>query len=830
VSAVARVTAPGVAPAPGFSHVFAAASWPGRDSAVIAAAIDPEFLAGIGWDPAALVLSPPLGHRLIIRPACMAAGCLATVAGPRQICLSCQRRLAEHGLGDEQISLLPALPAPARGPGPCLVDRCGRERMSAPAGLCRSHADLRRNLGLDVTGFLVHPLARPLPACGPCAVAACTRQRRHRDGEYCDAHQYRLRHAAGADPDLDEGRWRRTEPAIARGGEVSLRGLPPLVIAQVLVGLQQRCRINAVKTKEADLRAVCDDLRRQQTASIRGFAVDEARDPGYKGLANCLITHARRALASPETEVLKDEWDLALFGHRGTADFTQISQGWLRETAKRWAADDLPGRRIRAGRITSGGLAIRHHVGCLARLSESLRMRPDRGDQPAALGRTDMEAFLHRLAYLESRGKISGDARIRACREVRHVLTRARAMGLTRPGAVAGRLGEDFAIHLADVPAKPEPGESGRDLPPEIMRQICARLDDLSSSEMRTGIELAIDTGRRPEEIACLDYDCLARDADGAAVLIYDNHKANRPRRRLPVSEATGQIITAQQRRVRARFPDTPAGELKLLPTDRRNPDGRKAITAFSFGFHHRAWVTRMPGLTTSDGNEFDKRRIFPYAYRHTYAQRHADAGVPIDVLRELMDHRKLDTTKQYYHVGEKRRREAVDRVAALQFDRHGNRVWRDAQALLDSEHTRRSVGEVAVPFGVCAEPSNIKAGGKACPYRFRCAGCDHFRTDVSYLPDLRAYLDDLLRNRERVLAATDVEDWARAEALPSAEEITRIRRLIARITGDLGQLTTAERADIEQAIAAVRRHRTTMLGMPRVRPSIIDIRTGRTA
>jgi hypothetical protein len=64
----------------------------------------------------------------------------------------------------------------------------------------------------------------------------------------------------------------------------------------------------------------------------------------------------------------------------------------------------------------------------------------------------------------------------------------------------------------------------------------------------------------------------------------------------------------------------------------------------------------------------------------------------------------------------------------------------------------RRAIGEVAVPFGTCAEPFNVKAGGHACPYRFRCTGCDHFRTDASYLPDLHTYLDDLLRNRERLL------------------------------------------------------------------------------
>jgi hypothetical protein len=33
-----------------------------------------------------------------------------------------------------------------------------------------------------------------------------------------------------------------------------------------------------------------------------------------------------------------------------------------------------------------------------------------------------------------------------------------------------------------------------------------------------------------------------------------------------------------------------------------------------------------------------------------------------------------------------------------MQFDRHGNGVWHSAKALLDDEHLRRAVGEVAVP------------------------------------------------------------------------------------------------------------------------------------
>jgi integrase len=803
------------------AHVFGGRPAPAGLAAALAAVIDPAFLAEAGWDAGLLVLRPPAAHPLLGRPVCRAPGCQTTAPARTRVCQSCQWRLAAAGLGPDQVSALAPRPYPVRGPGRCAVSGCEREHVSAPAALCRAHLDQLEELGISTGQFLVGPSVWPLPACGPCAVAACPRQRRHPDGLYCEAHQMRLRAARRADPGFDEQRWQVTDNAIGTGGQVSLRGLPLLVTAEVLAGLQRRCRIDAVKTGEAELRAVCDDLRRQQVTTMTGYRIDPARGHEFKGLANSLITHARRALAGPETEVCGDVWDLSLFGHRGRLDFTAISQRWLRETVRRWAADDLPKRRVNPGRITSGGLALRHHIGCLARLSESLRMRPDRGEHPAALGRADMEAFLHRLAFLASAGKISGDARIRACREVKHVLTQARLMGLTRPGGPAAGLGEDFAIHLADVPVKPAPGERGKDLPAEILRQLCQQLRRLPSPEIRTAVELAIDTGRRPEEIATLAFDCLARDADGAPVLIYDNHKAGREKRRLPISEATASVVLAQQQRVRARYPAMPVAELKLLPADRRNPRGAKALTAFTLGFAHRAWVTKLPALTTSDGTEFDKRKVILYAYRHSYAQRHADSGVPIDVLRELMDHRKLDTTRGYYSVGEARRRQAVDRVAAMQFDRHGNRVWRTAQALLDSELVRRRVGEVAVPFGVCAEPSNVKAGGSACPYRFRCAGCDHFRTDVSYLPDLRAYLDDLLRSRERVLAATSLDDWAKTEALPSEQEIARIRHLISKITGDLGQLTPAERAGIDDAVNAVRRHRATMLGMPAIRAAI---------
>jgi rRNA maturation endonuclease Nob1 len=91
--------------------------------------------------------------------------------------------------------------------------------------------------------------------------------------------------------------------------------------------------------------------------------------------------------------------------------------------------------------------------------------------------------------------------------------------------------------------------------------------------------------------------------------------------------------------------------------------------------------------------------------------------------------------------------------------------------------------------------------------------------TAASYLPELRDYLDTLLRTRERVRSARDLEEWAKAEAMPSDEEITRLRQLIRRAEGDLDQLKEADRRQITHAIEVVRpTRRAVHLAMPAIR------------
>ncbi|MGH8992351.1 MAG: tyrosine-type recombinase/integrase [Acidimicrobiia bacterium] len=807
-----------------FRHVLAGVVLSGA-ALRLARLLDRGLLDESGWDPRLRVLFLPAQHRLLGRPVCRVDGCGRTVhSGLPDVCHRCFTRLTRLELTPAEIATaaeFPAAPAPADR---CAVSGCRRQPTMRGAVLCEPHVRQfrQRRPRRSREEFLADGRVRPLPPFSECLVAACTRPADSACG-YCNTHYQRWRVTQQRHPDLDPRWWQAREPGVPEPGQVNLRALPSLVVVEVLFGIQQRLRGGA-KLTEVNLRAVCDLIRREQARSIEECEADRFPTKAARSLLRAFVRDVRRALADPGQEQAKDRWDLAIFGHRGTLSFRRIVQPWLAQTAKRWAAEQLPRHR-------GGGVArVQSKINSLGMLSEYLRHRPGHGLAPTMLGRSDIEGFLNRLAYLESTGRISRYHRNLVIRDVRAVLAGIRLLGLTRAGGPAAGLAGDFTIERGDIPADPERGEPGRDLPAEIMTVLCDHLDSLEPAEVKTAIQIGIDTGRRPEDILALALDCLTRDKDGGAVVVYDNAKADRLGRRLPISEATAEVIKSQQDQVRTRFPNTPARELKLLPTPRRNPDGRKPISISMLEGRHRHWVDTLPTLRTRDGVAFDKTRVVPYAYRHSYAQRHADAGVPIDVLAELLDHRSYTVTRRYYRIGEDRRRAAVDQVTALSFDRRGKRIWRDAQALLESEHARYAVGEVAVPFGVCAEPSNVKAGGNACPFRFRCVGCDHFRTDVSYLPDLHAYLDDLLRNRERLLAATDIDEWARAEATPSKDEISRVRRLITRIHHGLDDLTPDERSQVEQSVATVRRYRTVMLGLPRVRPPLPDLYPERTA
>jgi integrase len=803
--------------------------------AALRAALREEFLTSAGWDPAGQLFAPQRDHPLLGLRKCVVIDCTAGVRTPNtDLCKVCIERFKCSGLTMADFAQIPC-GKKVFGQKPCRVGECGRISGSA-CGLCETHRDQWRKTDLSVDEFII--TAKPLSANGECTVVSCSREAESRAGRLCQNHRirwsaYRKRFPEAADFE----RWLRTADPINADHFVIFRGLAEVLQLELLVALQARTDAGT-RTLVTGLRAIVSTLRRNEATSIYNLADDQVA--GLRSDAAVLLRSLRtlleRRLSTPETEREKNVWDLGVFGFaHWTLSFTNISQPWLIETAKRWTEDNLPQHRGRQG----GGTA-KTTIAAVTLLSECLReTRTDEGTVPADLGRSDILALINRLAHKERAGEITARTRLSRCRYLKRFLHDIRVLGLTRIDGPAAGLPDDFHMGRKDIPSEPILEEAGRGLSAWVLRIINDNLDVVakrSGTDARRMIELLIDTGRRPDEICKLPMHCLTRDESGKAILIYTDSKNDRPNRRLPIAEATAQIILDQQTEVRKRFPDTDAQRLVLFPKDRQNRDGLKPASEPAFGKLHRDFIDSIADkLVTTvrgpDGVErkehFDPRAIVPYSYRHSFAQRHADEGIAPDVLRDLMGHDSMQTTLGYYNVTEKRVRAAIDRVSAHQFDGQGRRVFHGIQGLLADAHARTRVGQVAVPFGICTEPSNVKAGGQACPYKFTCLGCGHFRSDPSYLPELKSYLQQLLADRARIEAATDLQKWAKDQLTPRDQEIAQLRGLINRIEAELSDLSGEDQARINEAITVIRTTRQTVhLGFPAVPPPSVTDRS----
>jgi len=813
----------------------------GRTADPLARAIDYPLLVSLGWDPVTKTLAPDRQHPLLGYSICRVAGCESEAWDRSGLCGGCRSRFEAGGEASiEAFAALGARPKNRSRDRRCLVCQIpGFERPVGTNDLCLSCDGLRRRRRQDVAAYVSgdggYPPAQPRPGLGLCTVAACGRLAARRETGLCGAHDGAWR-VAGR-PDLAAFRPGASPCLADRSGRVVLAGLGDDVIAEVLYGVQASVA-EGRRVLTTNLRGVVGHLRRCGAANVADAVATAAPRTPVRSFLAFTADRAGLVRSDPGTEQEADVWDLRLWGAAGRLSFAggaasprypgaeatrAITQPWLKAAAKTWAAEAL-------STMTAG--PVRAVIGAVGLLSEHLARRSDGGIDPAALSHRDVQDFLARLARLERAGRLSAHRRAHSINMVAKFLRDCREMGLTQPGAVLGRLPGDVVIRRAERPRTTRRDDTvGAALPEVVMSQLLSpgnleRLEILAGATIRAAVELGAGIGRRTAELcslrlACLDYDeHTGEDGErrSSPVLVHDMPKVLKAGCRLPIHDREAAIIVAQQQKVRTAFPETPAERLVLFPRSLKNPEGTKAVGTSQLQRVMRAWVSALPRL---DGPErdgagrsipFPRELVIPYAFRHSFAQRHADAGTPVDTLKELLGHDTVRTTLGYYRVTARRKRAAQDALGPLQLDAGGRRVRPDGRELLPTEALREQIGQVAVPFGICTEPSNVSASGRLCPFRHRCFGCEYFRTDPSYQPELRGYLAQLLADHERLAAAVpQLAEWARADAVPSGEEIEVVRRLVLANQEVLAGLGTEDRQRVEAAIATARTSRAAL-------------------
>ena len=756
------------------------------------------------------------------------AGCRNVRRGVDPLCHAHRRRFDRSGSDDLEGWLTSDGPRFKRrwvSEETCAVTGETGEACPRPAAgawqLCHAHDTTwreQRRGGVAFGEFLTR--AGPLPGFGPCLTASCYLAAAHKRVRLCELHD-RLWHDAGCPRGGQFEAWaaRARQPVNHR--VLSLRGLPELVRLELIYAIG--CRVKEqVRTATGNMSRYVDELRASGAGSVLEFDLagfDPAGNRDYGRFARFTANCVRLAYGDAGTERAAQVWDLRLFGRSGRLDFTPIRQAWLAEATKSWAAAALGNRNHEM---------VRARVRSVAVLSKILASGPGGGHDPASLSRADVDRFLLRVrsAASPSTGRPCSPRRAASIVEdCAFVLREARDMGLL-PGLAA-----TFAIRRGDGGRNIPEEEPGRALPAHVVAQLDAHLEILRSVPGSAGgpahrslgvlgdhagdmAELAYQllkgTGRRVGEVASLHLECLDADEHGKPVLVYDNHKAMRMGRRLPLADsALVEAIRAQQAWVKARFPGTAPGDLWLLPRGTRNTTGTAHIPAGQLAMWMRVWARRIPridagGLDSSgEPVPFDRSHIHPHAFRHTYAQTMADSGVAPSVLRDLMDHRSIDTTMGYYSVGEAKKRAAMELLAHHTVDNRGTvRPLHGERS--SAARLREQLSWVAVPMGKCSEPTNVNAGGGACPIRYQCAGCPHFESDPSYLPELLAYADELRREREAMIAV-GAANWVVANV---SGQLDVILGHIRRHESLLERLSAGERSLVHEASATVRKAR----------------------
>jgi integrase len=766
------------------------------------------------WDEALWLFTGDLESDRTAVWACTTPGCLTATHRHNGRCDSCKRERAEAGVSAEDFDAEPRRRRTrpiARGV--CSVPGCAGELLCA--GLCFRHERAWRRGTRPMEDFIAQ--ASPLGRLDPCAVAGCGREA-ITPRSLCHFHDQRLRraHRVSALSTAELADWVASEAPRLGTHQFSLAPLDELVRHELLYALQCRDKmpppldpvsvrilisrlIASTSMREADPEAICESGGGQYNSVIRGLFGDLAR-------------HLERAWVAytGADPYLGDVWEVALLdlqpnGSRrwpateGAIDFGVIELVWLREVAKDWARATRP---------------------YLQRVREALRACRAASEALVVAGRTDPMSlgagdFALVVGAISTQRRSDGQLYSAAHRNlllymIREVLEHGRTNGLMTQ--VPDPFGRGRAQRVVEDPNEEQLGKA---LPESVIRQLDAHIGllgpdgrsgsiaavDLQAMH-RTIYALLRDTGRRPGEVVSLKVGCI-ETIDGHPNLVYDNHKAARKRRRLPVTTETAAAVAAWERH-RAELGDPPLTQGWLFPSPLlRARQSVGHLTASCVARAFKLWAARIPIIESEligpDATPvpFARTLIVPYALRHSYAQRHADAGVPVDVLRELMDHRSVQTTMGYYSVSLHRKRQAIRSVGALALDADGNPA-----PLANPLAWERA--SVSVPFGNCTEPSNVKAGGGSCPIRFQCADCGFYRPDPSYLPAIEEHIASLRADRETA-HAIGAADYVMASLTAQIDAFAKVAERVALRLADLG---ADERAEVEEASRLLRRTR----------------------
>ncbi|WP_392668823.1 tyrosine-type recombinase/integrase [Streptomyces sp. LN785] len=607
---------------------------------------------------------------------------------------------------------------------------------------------------------------QPYPGYGPCQVVVCPsladsplglcpgheahyrRQNRPGLAELPDSWWQRFEHAGQPVPLTfgDHGQfraWCEAETAMPWPGQLNLRGLRPLVRAELQWGLFMHTqRSRATRWDLGWIQKLVTTCRASDVNSLIDLDLDGCTQ-FTGGIAKEILHDLRLVYFTPdqakESGFLETEHFGVRFPHRNShIDLTGIPQRWLRDLAWDHLADLLRGPRCPR---TAGVLDDLRRAALELGVFLSLDA-PGGGHDPAVLRREHTQRFVADQRHRERDGlpslavKRPGGAASIITVTTRTIIFNA-ARRLLREAMDCGtaeRIGLGREFITAMPVAGPSPMRARRPFPDEVARALAhegnlARLadSDVLDLGMRDIWEATVITGRRIGEVLKLRWDCLGRYG-GLAMFWHDQTKVGNFDAAIRIPERLHNILAERQRKTLDRFTaehgyrptGTERAALALFPTTHRNPDGTVSLTHQWFYSRFRPWV-----------DDLDLGHYVPHQARHTLATSLLRAGATLTHIRRYLGQVSDRMAEHYVHLTSTDLENVLQHVwvAGPGTAKPGELLAGDATPL-----TRAQAQSLAIDLSRRSTPAEggfctfqpVVEGG-TCPWNLDCHNCDKF-------------------------------------------------------------------------------------------------------
>ena len=339
-------------------------------------------------------------------------------------------------------------------------------------------------------------------------------------------------------------------------------------------------------------------------------------------------------VVNPQTEYTKDIWDCRALGIDGGVgksshklNFTQLSQPWLKQTAKQYLKFCLSSIAFAS---TQEKL---YSLRCLSRF-----LAKDYPDiQPVEVKRAVITEFTIHLAGLKlappTRYKILSDTKLflDACYQNEW-------LNVSR-----------YLVRQEDFPKLPK--HLPRYIPEEVMQQLNQHLDELAPPVMRMALVLQ-ECGMRISELVHLNFDCLLQDKTGDWFLRYYQFKMKKEIT-IPISREIVRIIQEQQRYLREHLAEADFPYLFSANGGMQLPNFNPVANVMERRTlpRHLNRLAEKHDICDSSGKRW---HFQTHQFRHTVGTRMINNGVPQHIIQRYLGHESPDMTATYATIHDK--------------------------------------------------------------------------------------------------------------------------------------------------------------------------------